>query len=67
VVSVAVADRAPRLLLIGAYAWSPRGFAVAEEGHATAVASAIRAAFRAVDLPSQSWLCGLDTRGARIL
>jgi homoserine kinase len=45
----------------------PSVFAVAEEGRAAEVASSIRAAFRAVDLHSQSWLCGLDTRGARIL
>jgi len=45
----------------------PSVFAVAEEGRAAAVAGAVRAAFLAEGLPCQSWLCGLDARGARLL
>jgi len=45
----------------------PSVFAVVEEDRAVAAAEAIRAAFLTDGLPCRSWLCGLDTRGARIL
>ncbi|BDU74232.1 homoserine kinase [Mesoterricola silvestris] len=43
----------------------PSVFAVAPEREAPAVAAAIRGAFGEASLPSTSWICGLDTRGAR--
>lgn len=43
----------------------PSVFGVAPEGCAPAVAAAIRNAFDEATLPSTSWLCGLDLRGAR--
>ena len=45
----------------------PSVFAVVEEGKASMAAEAMRSAFHEEGLPSQSWICGLDTRGARLL
>lgn len=45
----------------------PSVFAVTEESRAGAVAAAMAAGFLEAGLASQTWLCGLDTRGARIL
>jgi homoserine kinase len=45
----------------------PSVFAVGLEEQAGAIAEAVRAAFGAEGLGCRSWVCGLDTRGARIL
>jgi homoserine kinase len=45
----------------------PSIFAVAPEADAERVAQGITGAFAAAGLESQSWICGLDTQGARIL
>jgi homoserine kinase len=45
----------------------PSVFAVAPEDQGPAIAGAVRAAFQAEGLASRAWLCGLDTRGARII
>jgi homoserine kinase len=46
----------------------PSVFAVAEdEGQASAVAEAIRAAFAGAGLESRGWICALDPEGARII
>jgi homoserine kinase len=45
----------------------PSVFAVVEEDRGSKAAEAIRAAFQAEGLASRSWLCGLDSRGARLL
>lgn len=45
----------------------PSAFAVVDEGHADAVLDALQQGFRQAGLDSRGWLCGLDTRGARVL
>ena len=45
----------------------PSVFAVALEERAEAVAAGLRGAFRGAGLGSRSWICALDTQGARIL
>lgn len=45
----------------------PSVFAVVEEQGAGAVVQAIQAAFLGEGLSSQAWICGLDTRGARLV
>ena len=45
----------------------PSVFGVAEETNSQAVAEAIREAFQAAGLACRSWICALDTAGARTL
>jgi len=45
----------------------PSVFAVALEDRAASVAAAVAEAFTMEGLGSRSWLCGLDTQGARLL
>jgi len=45
----------------------PSVFAVVVEERASMAAEAIRGAFKGEGLPSQSWICGLDTRGVRLI
>ncbi|HNX95299.1 MAG TPA: homoserine kinase [Holophaga sp.] len=45
----------------------PATFAVATDDRAPAIAEALASAFREAGLNSQTWICGLDQEGARVL
>lgn len=45
----------------------PSVFAVVDDRHAEAVLAALQQGFHGAGLRTRGWLCGLDTRGARVL